>query len=127
MIEISFFNYISPIIGGTFFMFATGFIPEHIRQRFHATVVTVAAGTYLGFSYGKLEILFTVAMALAGFMGHKNWKFVALAWFLHGAVDWLHHNVNDPVLKWYEPSSFECIIVDWYLAIWFFIGAPNWT
>lgn len=127
MIEIGLFNYVSPIVGGTFFILLTGFIPETQRQKFHAIVVAVAAGSYLGGILGKLEPLLTIIMAASAFWGLSRWQFIGLAWFLHGVVDLIHHVNGDPVFAWYAPSSFECIVVDWYFAIWFLIGAPNLT
>jgi Family of unknown function (DUF6010) len=125
MIEIGLFNYISPIVGGTIFILLTGFIPETHRRNFHAIVVAVAAGSYLGGILGKLEPLLTIIMATSAFLGLSHWQFIGLAWFLHGLVDLIHHVNSDPVFAWYLPSSFECIVVDWYFAIWFLFGAPN--
>ncbi|MCC3406988.1 MAG: hypothetical protein JGK17_15615 [Microcoleus sp. PH2017_10_PVI_O_A] len=127
MIEISLFNYVSPIVVGTIFILLTGLIPEDRRRSFHSVVAAAASGTYLGGELGKLEPIFMVVMAASAFFGINNWKLVGLAWFLHGAVDLVHHSINSPLLFWYIPSSFECFIVDWYFAIYFLLDAPNLT
>jgi Family of unknown function (DUF6010) len=127
MIEIGWFNYVSPIIGGTVFILLTGLIPEAHRRTFHAIVVAAASGTYLNGGLGKVEPALMAVMATAAFFGVNNWKFVGLAWFLHGSVDLAHHSINSPLVSWYIPASFECFIVDWYFAIYFLLGAPNLT
>jgi Family of unknown function (DUF6010) len=127
MIEISPLNYGYAITSGTIFILLTGLIPEAHRRNFHAIVVAAAAGTYLGGGLGKLEPVLMAIMVASAFFGLNNWRFIGLAWFFHGSVDLIHHFNNDPLIGWYAPSSFECFIVDWYFAIWFAIGAPNFT
>ncbi len=127
MQKIELISWVTPFFGLIMYTFFTGFISEKYRQQFHASIVCFASATYLGHSFGQLEALMATVMFIVSFLGHRNWKFIALAWFLHGSVDLLHHFNNDVLLKWYFPSSFECWLIDMLFAIYFFFGAPNWA
>ena len=93
-------------------------LSEAQASEFHAVLLTLIAGVYIGFALQggrphevRLEVTVAVAFVVLALTGLwlSPW-FIVLGLTLHGLWDFLHHGViHTPVPRWYIPL---CMVYD---------------
>jgi hypothetical protein len=120
-------DYVGPILGAAVFIVAMSFVREPARRRtFNAILVAGAGGVYLsGGGFGLLELLYAGVSIPVAFAGLRSYRFVGVAWLMHGGWDLAHHLWGNPLWPFMPTSSFGCMIFDTLIAMWFLAGAPS--
>lgn len=99
--------------------------PEPARQRFSAVFVAGAGSTYLGGGFGPLELVFCAIITMLAYRGLDDYGAIGFAWVLHSCWDAAHDLWGRPILPFAADSSYGCFVCDFWLAAWYFAGAPN--
>ncbi len=99
--------------------------PEPQRQRFSAVFVAGAGAAYLGGGFGPLELAFCTVVTLLAYRGLSDYRAIALAWVLHSLWDGAHDLWGQAILPFDPLSSYGCFVADFWLAAWYFAGAPS--
>lgn len=116
---------IAPVLVALAAISVLSFPPEPTRQRFSAIFVAGAGAAYLGAGFGPLELLFCGVVTLLAYRGLSDYRAIGLAWVLHSCWDAAHDLWGAPILPFAPTSSYGCFVSDFWLAAWYFAGAPS--
>ncbi len=114
----------SSIIGGVIFIAFISLIKEPYRQKIMVIMLGVAGGVYVNNGLG-IGMPTALAIGFFAYKGLNSYKFIALGWLAHTAVDIVHHLKGYPLMHNDALSSFGCAIFDVIIAVWFFLNAPS--
>jgi Family of unknown function (DUF6010) len=116
---------LTPPLVALIFIACLSIPPEPQRQRFSAIFVAGAGAAYLGGGFGALELVFCAVVTLLAYRGLSDYRAIAVAWILHSLWDGAHDLWGNPILPFAPLSSYGCFIADFWLAAWYFAGAPS--
>lgn len=119
-------NALAAVIIAFIYIAVSSIAKEPYRQQISAVIIAGAGGVYWAGGFGIYEYLFATAMLFMAFKGLTNYNFIATAWLMHTTWDVLHHLYGNPIVPFSASSSAGCAVCDSVLALWFFMGAPNW-
>ncbi len=119
-------DYFGPFIPAIVFIFLMSLVSEPARQRFNAIFVAGAGAVYMSYGgFGPWEFVYTTVASFIAYKGLNNYRYIALAWFMHTCWDLMHHYWGNPIIEFSPNSSWGCAVCDLVLAAWFWFGAPT--
>lgn len=116
---------ISPVLVALIAIAILSLPSEPSRQRFSAIFVAGAGAAYLGAGLGLFELVFCGVVTFLAYRGLSDYRAVGLAWVLHSIWDATHDLWGQPILPFAPTSSYGCFVCDFWLAAWYFAGAPS--
>lgn len=118
-------DYALPAVGAVVFVLIMSLPKEPTRRNLNAVIAAGASGVYLSGGLGAWELPFPVVAGGVAYLGLRSPRFIGVAWLMHGSWDVVHHLYGNAVLPFMPTSSFECLIFDALVGIWFLAGAPS--
>jgi hypothetical protein len=118
-------DYLGPAIGAVLFVLGMSFVKEPVRQTLSAIPVAGSCGVYLSGGFGPWELLYPALATPIVYRGLRSYRYIGVAWLMHGAWDLPHHLWGNPIWPFMPTSSFGCLIFDSLIAIWFLVSARS--
>lgn len=107
------------------FIALVSLVREPARQRAMAIMVAMAGGLCAVPPFATLGFAVGAAVAVAAYLGLRSYRWIGLAWLIHGAWDLVLHTKGVGLMGLGTESTLGCAIFDPLIALWFFAGAPS--